>query len=260
MTDRVMTSNPDPSKTAAVLIIGDEILSGRTREANLSYVAGRLGERGIPVVEARVVRDDRAAIIDAVNALRARYDYVFTSGGIGPTHDDITAACIAEAFGLPIGRNAEAVRRLTAHYDPDQLNEARLGMADMPVGVDLIDNPVSAAPGFRIENVYVLAGVPMVLQAMVDAIVGALAGGPPLLSRTIVCRLGEGTLAADMTAVQKRYPAVSIGSYPYLRHGLVGVSVVVRGIDQTAMDAAADEIVEAARRLGGEPQTTEETA
>ena len=255
-----MTSNLDPAKTAAVLIIGDEILSGRTREANLSYLAERLGARGIPVVEARVVRDDSAAIIDAVNTLRIRYTYVFTSGGIGPTHDDITARCIAQAFGVPVERNAEAVRRLTAHYEPGQLNDARLTMADMPVGASLIDNPVSAAPGFRIENVHVLAGVPMVFQAMVDAIVGGLAGGPPLLGRTVVCRLGEGTIAADLAAIQARYPTVSIGSYPYLRQGLVGVSLVVRGTDDAAISGAVGEIVEAAHRLGGEPRTTDETS
>ena len=255
-----MTSNLGPAKTAAVLVIGDEILSGRTREANLPYLAERLGARGVPVVEARVVRDDAAAIMDAVNALRSRYAYVFTSGGIGPTHDDITSRCVAQAFGLPMERNAEAVRRLAAHYDPGQLNEARLTMADMPLGASLIDNPVSAAPGFRIENVYVLAGVPMVFQAMVDAIVGGLTGGPPLLSRTIVCRLGEGAIAADLGAIQGRYPAVSIGSYPYLRQGLVGVSLVVRGTDDAAIGGAVGEIVEAAHRLGGEPRTTDETS
>jgi molybdenum cofactor synthesis domain-containing protein len=256
MTDR--PSETAIAKTAAVLIIGDEILSGRTRDANLAYIATALGAGGIPVVEARVVRDDDSAIVAAVNHLRAAYDYVFTSGGIGPTHDDITSACIAKAFGLPIERNAEAVRRLEAHYEPGMLNEARLTMADMPAGAALIDNPVSAAPGFRVENVFVLAGIPAVLQAMVDGIVADLAAGPPLLGRTVVCRLGEGTIAADLADIQGRHPAVSIGSYPHFRHGLAGLCLVVRGTDEAAIAAATAEIMEAAARLGGEPRLSQE--
>jgi molybdenum cofactor synthesis domain-containing protein len=253
-----MTSNPSPAKTAAVLIVGDEILSGRIQDANLAYLAKRLGERGIPVREARVVADDEAAIVAAVNHLRAAYDYVFTSGGIGPTHDDITSASVAKAFGLAVVRDPEAMRRLEAHYDPGMINEARLGMADVPEGAVLIDNPVSAAPGFRVGNVHVLAGIPTVLQAMVDGILDGLDGGPPVVSRTVVCSLGEGDIAADLGAVQRRHPGVSIGSYPYFRRGLAGISLVVRGTDAAEIETAAAEIMEVAHRLGGAPRVSEE--
>ena len=163
--------------TACLIIIGNEILSGRTIDANLPHIAKVLGQVGIRLAEARVVADDEAAIVDAVNTCRARHTYVFTTGGIGPTHDDITAACIAKAFGRPFGRNPEAERRLLAFYPPERVNEARMSMADMPEGVELIDNPVSVAPGFRIENVYVLAGVPKIMQAMLDLVLPKLEGG-----------------------------------------------------------------------------------
>ena len=169
--------------TACLIIIGNEILSGRTIDANLPHVAKVLGQIGIRLTEARVVADDEAAIVDAVNTCRARHTYVFTTGGIGPTHDDITAACIAKAFGRPFGRNPEAERRLLAFYPPERVNEARMSMADMPEGVELIDNPVSVAPGFRIENVYVLAGVPKIMQAMLDLVLPKLEGGVKIQAR-----------------------------------------------------------------------------
>jgi len=239
--------------TAAVIVIGNEILSGRTRDANLPYLANRLNELGIRLAEARVVRDETAAIVAAVNELRLRCDYVFTSGGIGPTHDDITAAAVAEAFGTVLERNAEAVRRLEDHYEPGQLNAARLTMADLPVGAALIDNPVSAAPGFRLGNVYVLAGVPVILQAMFETLAGGLAGGAPMVSRTVSSYLTEGTVANAVAAVQRAHPEVEIGSYPFLRRGRLGTSLVVRGPDPGRVDAAAEALIAVVRTLGGEP-------
>ncbi|HSK39399.1 MAG TPA: competence/damage-inducible protein A, partial [Arenibaculum sp.] len=189
--------------TAAVIVIGNEILSGRTQDANLGYMARRLTELGIRLREARVIADDPDEIVAAVNALRSRYDHVFTTGGIGPTHDDITSGCVAKAFGVELERNAEAVRRLEAHYgDPSMLNAARLRMAEIPVGATLIDNPVSAAPGFRIGNVHVLAGVPSIMRAMFDGIAPGLRGGPPIHARTVSCALAEGTLAEGLGALQ----------------------------------------------------------
>jgi molybdenum cofactor synthesis domain-containing protein len=239
---------------AALLIIGNEILSGRTRDANLPYLAETLEGRGIRLAEARVVPDIESEIVAAVDALRARYDYVFTTGGIGPTHDDITAAAVARAFGVPLERHPEAVRRLEAHYPPGQLNEARLKMADVPAGAGLIDNPVSAAPGFRIANVYVMAGIPRIMQAMLDGIVGELAGGPRLASRVVGCDLPEGAVAAGLAAIQARHPAVEIGSYPGFREGRPSVSLVLRGADAAEVETAAGEVAALVERLGERPR------
>ena len=197
---------PQADVTAALLIIGNEILSGRTKDANLPFLAEKLNGIGVRLREARVVPDIEAEIIDAVNALRARYDYVFTTGGIGPTHDDITSECIAKAFGVALERHPDAVRRLQEHYQTDQINEARLRMANVPAGGILVDNPVSKAPGYQIGNVFVLAGVPMIMQGMVDNLLPRLKGGAPMLSRTVSCALAEGTLAEGLEAVQNRYP------------------------------------------------------
>ncbi|TVQ31628.1 MAG: competence/damage-inducible protein A [Geminicoccaceae bacterium] len=238
--------------TAAVIVIGNEILSGRTKDANLSYIAAKLGEAGIRVMEARVVPDVEAAIVEAVNTCRGRYGYVFTTGGIGPTHDDITARCIAAAFGVPFGRNEEAERRLRGYYDPDQVNEARLSMADMPLGVELIDNPVSIAPGFRLENVYVLPGVPKILQAMVDGLVGSLEGGTPIASRALTVYAPEGEMAAMLAGVQARFPTLDLGSYPFFRQGRFGTTLVCRGADTLAVAQAHAALVEEATRMGVE--------
>jgi molybdenum cofactor synthesis domain-containing protein len=238
---------------AAVIVIGNEILSGRTQDLNLMYLGERLNARGIRLVEARVVRDDEAAIVDAVNTCRAVYDYVFTTGGIGPTHDDITARCIAKAFGVPLERNAEAERRLRLHLPPGEVNEERLSMADMPQGVTLIANPVSAAPGFHIGNVFALAGVPVIMRAMFEEAAPTLAGGPPIVSRTVAVALPEGTLAAGLRGIQERWPAIEIGSYPYFSHGHLGVSVVLRGIETDALDAAANAVRVLIRDLGSVP-------
>jgi molybdenum cofactor synthesis domain-containing protein len=247
---------PQADVTAALLIIGNEILSGRTKDANLPFLAEKLNGIGVRLREARVVPDIEAEIIDAVNALRARYDYVFTTGGIGPTHDDITSECIAKAFGVPLERHPEAVRRLQEHYQTDQINEARLRMANVPAGGILVDNPISKAPGYQIGNVFVLAGVPMIMQGMVDNLLPRLKGGAPMLSRTVSCALAEGTLAEGLEAVQNRYPAIEIGSYPYLRQKQYGVSLVLRGTDEALLIEAAEAVAALVRNLGGEPEVT----
>jgi len=229
-----------PNPTAAMLVIGDEILSGRTRDANMHYLAGQLTERGIDLKEVRVVSDDRDAIIAAVKALSAGYDHVFTSGGIGPTHDDITADCIAAAFDAHIDVRDDARALLQAHYDRSgqELNEARLRMARIPDGATLIDNPVSTAPGFCLGNVHVMAGVPSVFKAMVASILPTLVGGAPLLSRTLCLMRGEGDLAGPLGVFAQEYPDLSVGSYPFQKDGVYGSNIVVRGSDVDALDLA----------------------
>ncbi|QLH38544.1 MAG: competence/damage-inducible protein A [Defluviicoccus sp.] len=239
--------------TACVLIIGNEILSGRTQDVNLAYLAKTLNEVGIRVMEARVIRDDERAIVDAVNACRVVYDYVFTTGGIGPTHDDITSACIARAFGVPIVRDPEAERLMRVHYGGVGLNAARLKMADVPQGSSLIENPVSSAPGFQIGNVIVLAGVPRILQAMVDGLKGRLRGGETVLSRTVSAFTTESAIAAGLSAVQDRYPQVEIGSYPFARSGRFGTSLVSRSTDADALAAAVDDILALLQGMGVDP-------
>jgi molybdenum cofactor synthesis domain-containing protein len=245
-----------PTVTAAILVIGNEILSGRTQDANLAFLARRLGDIGIRLREARVVPDEADEIVAALDALRSRYDHVFTTGGIGPTHDDITSACVARAFGVPLERHPEAVRRLEAHYgDPAMLNAARLRMAEIPAGATLIDNPVSAAPGYTIGNVHVLAGVPRIMQAMFDGLAASLAGGDRVHSRTVACSLAEGTIAKGLADLQDRYPALEIGSYPWFRDRRFGVSLVIRGTDTAELDRAAGELCDLIRSLGGDPET-----
>ena len=251
-----MTEAPNtPPKivTAAMLVIGNEILSGRTRDANTHFLAGKLTEIGIRLAEARVVPDIEARIVQAVNELRARYDYVFTSGGIGPTHDDITADCIAKAFGVGIDVQPEARRRLEAHYEAGMLNEARLRMARIPDGASLIDNPVSAAPGFCIGNVMVMAGVPAIFQAMVGSVAPDLVGGDRLLSRTVIALIPEGAIAEHLGALQQQYPDVDMGSYPAFRGGKASCAIVLRSTDKARLDAAATAMHEIFRNMGGEP-------
>ncbi len=229
-----------PNPTAAMLVIGDEILSGRTRDANTHYLAGQLTERGIDLKEVRVVSDDAAAIVAAVKALSSGYDHVFTSGGIGPTHDDITADCIAAAFGAHIDVRDDARALLQAHYDHSgqELNEARLRMARIPDGAALIDNPVSTAPGFSLGNVHVMAGVPSVFKAMVASVLPKLTGGAPLLSRTLRLMKGEGDIAGPLAAFADAYPDLSVGSYPFQKDGVYGSNIVVRGSDTVLLDQA----------------------
>lgn len=231
-----------PNPTAAMLVIGDEILSGRTRDANMHHLAGRLTEAGIDLKEVRIVSDDAPAIIAAVQALSAAYDHVFTSGGIGPTHDDITADCIAAAFDAHIDIRDDARALLQAHYDRSgqELNAARLRMARIPDGATLIDNPVSTAPGFTLRNVHVMAGVPSVFQAMVASILPTLTGGAPLMSRTLRLVRGEGDIAGPLGAFAAEFADLSVGSYPFVKDGVYGSNIVVRGSDAARLDAAMD--------------------
>ncbi|MBK8210545.1 MAG: competence/damage-inducible protein A [Rhodospirillales bacterium] len=246
--------------TAAVIVIGNEILSGRTHDANLPYLARSLNTVGIRVMEARVIADDEGAIVSAVNACRAAYDHVFTTGGIGPTHDDITSAAVARAFNVALVRDPQAVSLLTHHYAAADLNEARLKMAEVPEGASLIDNPVSAAPGFRIDNVWVLPGVPRILQAMVDGLTAGLKGGDPVLSRTISAFTTESGIASPLADVQQQHGATEIGSYPFVRSGRFGVSLVVRSTDAAALDAAAAAVTAMLRDAGIEPLTEDAPA
>ena len=228
-----------PNPTAAILVIGDEILSGRTRDANMHHLAGELTKHGIELAEARVVSDDHHAIVAAVRALSAAYDTVFTSGGIGPTHDDITADAIAAAFDVSIDVRADARALLQAHYDRQgmELNAARLRMARIPDGATLIDNPVSIAPGFVIGNVNVMAGVPSIFQAMLASVIPTLTGGAPMLSQSLRIARGEGDIAGPLSDLAAAHPEVSIGSYPFIRDGVHGANIVVRSSDGAAVDA-----------------------
>jgi molybdenum cofactor synthesis domain-containing protein len=233
-----------PNPTAAMLVIGDEILSGRTRDSNMHFLAQEFTKHGIDLREVRIVSDDGPAIVAAINALRASHDHVVTSGGIGPTHDDITAPCVAEAFGVAITVRDDARALLQAHYDRQgsTLNEARLRMARIPDGATLIDNPVSIAPGFTLGNVHVMAGVPAVFQAMVSSVLPTMTGGQPLLSQTLRIERGEGDIAGPLSTLAERYADLSIGSYPYQRNGAFGANVVIRGPDGARIDAAMTEL------------------
>ncbi len=232
-------SNP----TAALLIIGNEILSGRTQDKNLNWLAVQCSGLGIRFAEARVIPDIEAEVVEAVNGMRAKYTYLFTTGGIGPTHDDITTACIAKAFGVSVIRHPQAAALLENYYSPDMRNEARMRMADVPEGASLIANPVSAAPGYRMENVFILAGVPSIMQAMFDGLRGELQSGDAYRSRSLRVWVGEGNLAILMSEVQQAHPGLDIGSYPFSQfqgteRARFGTSIVVRGTDKAALDQA----------------------
>lgn len=234
-----------PNPTAAMLVIGDEILSGRTRDSNMHHLAQQLTSHGIDLTEVRVVADTHYAIVAAVQALSAAHDHVFTSGGIGPTHDDITAEAVAAAFDTPISIRDDARALLQAHYDRSgqELNEARLRMARIPDGAALIENPVSVAPGFTLRNVHVMAGVPSVFEAMVASVLPTLTGGAPLLSQTIRIERGEGEIAGPLTKLAEDNPDVSIGSYPYIQNGVYGSNIVVRGTDGPQIDKVITALV-----------------
>ncbi|MFQ5346489.1 MAG: competence/damage-inducible protein A [Rhodothalassiaceae bacterium] len=248
-----MVGKKERQVTAALVVIGDEILSGRTRDANLAYLATWLNARGIGLGEARIVPDRMAAIIEAVNALRARFDYVFTTGGIGPTHDDITAQAIADAFGVPLEEHPDAIALLSAHYPPGGLTPARRRMARVPKGGTLIDNPVSIAPGFQIGNVFVLAGVPEIMRVMLDSLAHRLVGGAPMQAATLEIPMPESAFAEPLAEIAAARPAVAIGSYPYYRKGRPGIHVVVRATDPAAITDAIDAVAAAARKMGVEP-------
>jgi len=226
--------------TAAMLVIGDEILSGRTRDANMHFLAGELVKHGIRLAEVRIVPDIPDRIVEALNALRAAYDTVFTSGGIGPTHDDITADAVAAAFGVGIDvrEDARAVMQDYCDRMGRELNESRLRMARIPDGAALIDNPISAAPGFRIGNVHVMAGVPSIFQAMVAGVLPTLVGGDALLSQNLTVERAEGDIAGELRSLAADFPDLSIGSYPFVRDGVYGTNIVIRGSDGARIDAA----------------------
>jgi molybdenum cofactor synthesis domain-containing protein len=230
--------------TAAFLVIGDEILSGRTHDKNIGFLAERLTEAAIDLKEVRVVDDDHENIIRAVRDLSGRWDHVFTSGGIGPTHDDITADALAAAFGVAIDVRDDARALLEAHTARNgiELNEARLRMARIPDGAALIDNPVSVAPGFTIENVHVMAGVPAVFQAMVGSVLPGLSGGVPLLSRTLRIDRPEGEIAGPLAELAARHAAVSIGSYPFILQGRFGANIVFRCADSALLEVAISDL------------------
>ncbi|MWD27866.1 competence/damage-inducible protein A [Aquicoccus sp. SCR17] len=226
--------------TAAMLVIGDEILSGRTRDANMYHLAQRLTEAGVDLCEVRVVSDKAEAIEGAVRALSAAYDVVFTSGGIGPTHDDITADCVARAMGAPIDVREDARALLASHYASRgiEFNAARMRMARIPEGATLIDNPVSVAPGFTLGNVHVMAGVPDIFEAMLASVLPTITGGRPLLSQSLRVDRGEGEIAAPLAELAADFPDLSIGCYPFQRDGAFGANVVIRGQDAGRLHAA----------------------
>jgi molybdenum cofactor synthesis domain-containing protein len=241
--------------SAAVLVIGDEILSGRTQDTNTNYIARFLSARGIDLKEARVVGDAEGEIVAALNALRSRYDFVFTTGGIGPTHDDITADAVAAAFGVGIGYHPEAYALLEARYPPGEFNEMRKRMARVPDGASLVKNTISAAPGFHIGNVFVLAGVPAIARAMLEALDPILPRGAQVHAVTVTGEIAEGKVAEGLALIQKAHPDVAVGSYPYYRpDGGFGVQLVARSRDSAKVEETAGAIEALLRSLGAAPQ------
>ena len=235
--------------TAALVVIGDEILSGRTQDKNVAQLATWLNVQGIRLAEVRVVPDVTDAIVEAVNVLRARNDYLFTTGGIGPTHDDITVDAIAAALDLRVVHHPKAVAVLEHYYATrGGLTEARKRMARVPEGAELIENRMSGAPGIHIANIYVMAGVPHITAGMLDALTGTLEGGLPVVSRTIGCWVAESEVAILLGEVERAYAGVAIGSYPFFREGKVGANFVIRSTQQARLDACADDL---AARLAG---------
>ena len=250
-----------PNPTACLLVIGNEVLSGRTQDANIKFIAAGLGEIGIPLREVRVIPDVAETIVATVNECRARFDHVFTTGGIGPTHDDITSECVAAAFGVPWQPHPEAWARMERHYKAGDFNPARQRMATMPLGAALIDNLVSVAPGFTIGNVHVMAGVPRIMQAMFAALAPTLEGGTPIASRAVHAGgLLEGDVALGLEAIQKRYPDLDLGSYPYYRATGNGVALVAKGTDGAALDACIAEVAALIGSMGKEPVEGEPAA
>lgn len=235
--------------TAALLIIGDEILSGRTRDKNLAYLATWLNEIGIQLNEVRVVQDDRDAIADALNALRGANDYVFTTGGIGPTHDDITVDSIAHAFGVEVVIDPKADALLRSYYPEGDYTDARRRMARVPDGAELIDNPISIAPGIRKDNVFILAGVPKIMQAMLEGVRPHLKGGDKVLSGSVTVRAPESRLADGLGDIQTAHDDTAIGSYPFFKDGLGGAQIVVRSVERAAIEAALEDVRALCRSL-----------
>ena len=240
--------------TACVLIIGNEILSGRTQDVNLNHIARTLGDWGIQVREARVIPDVETAIVAAVNEARANYDYVFTTGGIGPTHDDITADCIARAFGVPLVINEEIAALIRQRPAPPDIMESRMRMARVPEGAELVENTTGGPPGFRIDNVFVMAGIPGVMRAMLASLEGKLKSGPVVRSRSVTAFLGESQIAGPLREIQERFPDVDLGSYPFFRENRYGTSLVMRGTDDARLDEMLEAVKAAIVSAGETPQ------
>jgi molybdenum cofactor synthesis domain-containing protein len=244
----------NPAVTACVLIIGNEILSGRTQDTNLAHIAQKLGNWGIQVREARVIADDTEEIVAAVNEARARYDYVFTTGGIGPTHDDITADCIAAAFRVDLVIHPEIAERIGRRPAPPDVMESRMRMARVPEGATLIDNLTGGPQGFRIENVFVMAGIPAVMEAMLASLEGKIEGGPIVHSRSVTAYVGESQIAGPLREIQARFTDLDLGSYPFFRKDRYGTTLVLRGIDESRLDAMLEDVKAAIVAAGETPQ------
>ncbi|SDD52748.1 competence/damage-inducible protein A [Kordiimonas lacus] len=244
-----MTTETDTDVQAALLIIGDEILSGRTKDANLSYLAVWLNEVGIQLSEVRVVPDIEEEIAAAVNALRSKFDYLFTTGGIGPTHDDITVDSVAAAFGVPVVVHPEAYRRMAEYYGEENFTEARKRMTRVPEGGELIDNPVSIAPGIRIENVFIMAGVPKIMQSMLEGIRAHLRTGRKVWAQSLTVHAAESKIAEGLGKIQEEHPGTSIGSYPFYGQGY-GANIVIRSADKDAIDAAMGAVMNLCDAMG----------
>ena len=243
---------PERIYTACVLVIGNEILSGRTQDVNLQHIAVELGKRGVRVREARVVPDVAETIVAALDEARARFDYVFTTGGIGPTHDDITAECVARAFGVPLVTNETIAARIRRRPAPPDVMASRMRMALVPEGASLIDNLTGGPQGFRVDNVYVMAGIPAVMQAMLATV--ELAGGAVVQTRSVTAYLGESQVAAALAAIQQRYPDIDLGSYPFSQGERYGTTLVMRGTDAEALAAMLEEVKAAIVAAGETPQ------
>ncbi|MEM7001256.1 MAG: molybdopterin-binding protein [Pseudomonadota bacterium] len=245
---------PTQPITACVLIIGNEILSGRTQDVNLNHIATTLGQWGIRVTEARVIPDIEAVIVDAINDVRARFNYVFTTGGIGPTHDDITAVCVAKAFGVELYQHPEIAARIQQRPAPDDVMANRLLMARVPQGAVLVDNLTGGPQGFAMENVYVMAGIPMVMQSMLSSLAGKLESGPIVKSRSIRAYLGESQIATPLGAIQDAHMDLDIGSYPFFRDERYGTTLVIRGTEADQIESAAQAIMAAVQEAGETPE------
>ena len=234
---------------AALIIIGNEILSGRTKDKNLAYLAEWLNEIGIQLYEVRVIRDDEKEIVDCVNLLRKKYDYVFTTGGIGPTHDDITTESIAKAFNVELETNPEALKILQSYYKEGELNEARLKMTLLPKGAELVENPVTKAPGFKMENVFVMAGIPSIMQGMLEGAKAFLKIGNKMTSKSIDVFMPESYVAKELSKMQDNYPEVEIGSYPFNKEGQFGTSLVMRSANLDTLESCASDVAEMVKKL-----------
>ena len=246
--------------TAGIIIIGDEILSGRTKDTNINWIATELNNIGVRLIEARIISDDSETIIETVKTFTKKFTYVFSCGGIGPTHDDITTESVARAFNQKLVKDPEAMRRLKIHYEGTNIefNEARQKMAIIPTNSILIDNPVSAAPGYKIENLFVFAGVPKIMQGMFSTILYDLVGGIKLKSKTVSSNVGEGLIAKDLEQIEKKFKAVKIGSYPYFKPGNFGTSIVLRSEYESLLNQASEAVLSAIIKLGGIGKIVEE--